>query len=98
MFRHIVLLTLKPDTSDDARASVLTALASLPGQIDSLRSYNIGADAGLGPGNADVCAVGDFDDEAGYLAYRDHPAHKAVVEQHILPVLASRSAIQYSTD
>lgn len=95
MFRHIVLLTLNADATEEDRASIVEGMAGLPAAISSIRSYTIGQDAGLNDGNAEICAVADFDDEAGYLAYRDHPAHVEVIQQRILPVLASRSAIQH---
>ncbi len=98
MFRHIVLLTLKPETSDAQRQAIVDGLRTLPDTVGSIRSYSCGLDARIAEGNSDVCAVGDFDDEAGYLEYRDHPAHRKVIAEHIAPVLASRSAIQYSTD
>lgn len=96
MFRHIVLLTLKDDTTDVQRQQLLDGLATLPAQIPAIRNYTFGLDAGVSDGNAHVVAEGDFDDVEGYVAYRDHPAHKAVIAECIAPVLAARSAIQYT--
>jgi hypothetical protein len=31
----------------------------------------------------------------GYLAYRDHPEHRAMISQFVLPVAAQRVAVQY---
>jgi len=95
MFRHIVLLILKDDTTDAQRQALLGGLATLPERVPTIRSYTFGLDAGLNPGNAQVVACGDFDDADGYLAYRDHEAHRQVIAEFIAPVLASRSAIQY---
>lgn len=39
--------------------------------------------------------VADFDDAAGYVTYRDHPMHRAMVEQYVIPMVASRAAIQF---
>jgi hypothetical protein len=39
--------------------------------------------------------VADFDDADGYLAYRDHPVHRKVVEDYINPIAADRSSVQY---
>lgn len=95
MFRHIVLLTLKDDTTEAQRRQLLDGLATLPASIPTIRRYSYGVDAGINDGNSHIVAVGDFDDVEGYLVYRDHPAHRQVVERHILPVLASRAAVQY---
>ncbi len=47
------------------------------------------------PGNFDFAVVADFDDAGSYLAYRDHPAHRAVIDERIRPIMAGRSAVQY---
>lgn len=98
MFRHVVLLRFRPDDSGSVDATVRAvteALAVLPSQIAALRSYEVGTDLGLAADNAHLAVVADFDDEAGYVAYRDHPAHRAVIEDLILPALESRTAAQF---
>jgi hypothetical protein len=39
--------------------------------------------------------VADFDDAQSYLAYRNHPAHRAIVEQVISPITRQRVGVQY---
>ena len=96
MIRHVVLFTWTEETTDEQKATVVAELRKLPGQIPQLRSYTVGPDAGLTPGNHDFAVVADFDDEDAYLVYRDHPAHQAVIAEHIKPYLASRAAAQFS--
>ncbi len=79
----------------DAAESIVAGLSTLPGQITEIQRYSIGTDAGVNQGNADVSVVADFDDRDAYLVYRDHPVHRAVIDERITPVLESRSAIQY---
>ncbi len=95
MFRHVVLLTLTDDATDEQRQAILDGLATLPRAIDSIRRYSFGVDAGVDDGNATIVAVGDFDDVEGYATYRDHPVHRRLITESILPVLAKRTAIQY---
>jgi len=95
MIRHIVLLTLRSDASLNAADSIVEALKGLPGVIPSIRDYEAGVDLGIAHGNATVAATSTFDDEAGYLEYRDHPAHRAIIERYIDPVRESRAAIQF---
>jgi hypothetical protein len=95
MIRHIVLLTLKSDAPSDAAATIVGALRGLPRMIPSIRDYQAGVDLAIAPGNATIAATAVFDDEAGYLEYRDHPAHRAVIHDHIDPVRESRAAIQF---
>jgi hypothetical protein len=95
MFRHVVLFRWTPEVTAEQRAAVTSALRALPGAIPSIRAYHVGDDAGVNDGNHDYAVVADFDDVAGYVAYRDHPAHGAVIVEHIAPILAERAAVQY---
>lgn len=95
MIRHVVLLTLKPDAPPDAAETIVAALKELVGTVPSIREYQAGVDLGISPGNAAIAATATFDDLAGYLDYRDHPAHRAVIERLIDPVRESRCAIQF---
>jgi Stress responsive A/B Barrel Domain len=95
MFRHVVLLTWKPDTTDEQIELVRSGLSELPELVPGIRDYRIGADAGLVEGNADFAITADFDDTDGYLIYRTHPAHVAVLNSAINPIVAQRIAVQY---
>ncbi len=95
MVRHVVILTLIDAAGEGDRAAILDALADLPSKIPEIRSYLFGADLGLDPTSADIAVVADFDDLAGFETYRDHEAHKAVIETFIRPVLAARTASQF---
>jgi hypothetical protein len=95
MIRHIVLLTLRSDAPSDAADAIAEALKALPAQIPAIREYQAGADLGIVPGNATVAATATFDDQAEYLEYRDHPAHRAVIERYIDPFRESRASIQF---
>lgn len=39
--------------------------------------------------------VADFVDRDDYLVYRDHPVHRAVIDECVKPIVAKRAAIQY---
>jgi hypothetical protein len=95
MIRHVVLMTWTPEATSEQKQRVVDELRTLPSQISGLRAYHIGPDAGIVAGNADFAVVGDFDDQASYLGYRDHPAHRAIIDQAINPIAAQRTAIQY---
>ncbi len=95
MIRHVSLLTWVDDVTPEQVDAVTTGLRALPALIPELRDYRVGRDLGIDRGNASFVVIGDFDDEAGYLAYRDHPDHQAVAKEHILPILAGRKAAQY---
>ncbi|GAA0840505.1 Dabb family protein [Streptosporangium amethystogenes subsp. fukuiense] len=95
MFRHVVLFTWTQEATDEQRARVAAELDKLPGAIAEIRSYILGTDAGVNPGNHQFAVVADFDSVDDYLVYRDHPLHQAVIAEYIKPILASRAAIQF---
>jgi hypothetical protein len=96
MIRHVVLFTWKPEATDEQKAAVAAELAKLPGEIPEIRAYTFGPDAGINQGNYHFAVVADFDDEDGYRTYRDHPRHRAVITEHIQPILETRAAVQFA--
>lgn len=96
MIRHVSLLTWVDDVTPEQVDAVTAALRALPARIPELRDYRVGPSVGIDAGNASFVVVADFDDAAGYATYRDHPDHQAAAREHILPILAGRTAAQYS--
>jgi Stress responsive A/B Barrel Domain len=94
-FRHVVMMRWTPEATEAQKAAVRAGLEELPGRIPEIRSYSLGTDARVTDGNFDFVVVADFDDVAGYLVYRDHPDHQAVIAEHIRPILADRAAVQH---
>jgi Stress responsive A/B Barrel Domain len=95
MIRHVVVFTWKQDATREQQETLATELRKLPAAIDTIRAYQVGPDLGMNPGNYRFAVVADFDDVDGYLTYRDHPVHRAVIKEHVEPILATRAAVQY---
>jgi len=95
MFRHVVMFTWIPEATAEQKERVLTELRTLPPLMAGMRAYHAGPDARLAPGNFDFAVVADFDDADSYLAYREHPAHRAIIEERVRPIMADRAAVQY---
>ncbi len=76
---------------------VAAKLAELPGQIPQIAAYSTGIDAGVNPNTWDFVVVADFADRDAYLVYRDHPAHRDVIDAYITPIAAQRASVQYDT-
>ena len=90
MFRWI------PEATREQKEQVKEELGRLPGLVPEVRAYHIGEDLGLvGDLNFDFALVADFDDLAGYLAYRENAEHKKIVESFVQPVVGARGAVQY---
>lgn len=95
MIRHCVLLGVAEGTDRQVLDAIVDALRELPAAIPEIRSYEVGVDLGWRDGNAQIGIVAGFDDEEGWRTYVEHPAHVAVIEQHIAPVVTSRQAVQF---
>ena len=95
MFNHVGHLTLVPDAGDAQVEAILAGLLDLPGQIDGLVEAHVVRDAGLTDGNATLRFHMRFESEDAWRAYGTHPAHVAVVTDHIKPALGSKAFVQY---
>ena len=95
MFRHVVLFTWTDEATAAQKQALHDELPKMPPAIEAIRAYQFGSDAGLNPANFDYAVVADFDDQAGYLTYRDHPVHRELVDRYVTPIVASRAAVQF---
>lgn len=94
-FRHVVMFKWVEGTTTGQQDEVAAKLGELPGLIPEIRVYSTGVNAGVNPGGHEFVVVADFADRGAYLVYRDHPAHRAVIDEFITPIVAERAAIQY---
>jgi Stress responsive A/B Barrel Domain len=95
MIRHVVLFAWVPDATEKQKQQVADELRTLPPLMTGLRAFDAGPSARIVEGNFDFAVVADFDDAQSYLAYRNHPAHRAVVDQVINPIVRERASVQY---
>ena len=95
MIRHVVLFRWTADATAEQKQRAAAELSRLPALVPSLRDYRLGANLGINPGTFDFAVAADFDDADGYLAYRDHPEHRAIVAEFIQPIVTERAAVQY---
>ncbi|MEW2358278.1 Dabb family protein [Spirillospora sp. NPDC029432] len=94
-FRHVVMFGWAEGTTTMQQEEVAAKLRGLTAVIPEIGTLSVGLDAGVNPGNFDFVVVGDFADRYAYEAYRDHPAHRAVVDEYIKPIVDRRAAVQY---
>jgi hypothetical protein len=91
---HIGVLTLAPTATDDQRTAITEGLAALVGQVEGLVSARTATGLGIRPGTADVIFEMTFSSREAWEAYGDHPLHKAIVTEHIGPVLQDKVFLQ----
>lgn len=95
MIRHAVLFRWNDDVSDAHIEAVTAALAGMPEAIDTIVSYRFGRNLGINPGTFDFAVTADFHDADGYITYRDHPAHQALIAAYITGYVKDRASIQF---
>lgn len=94
MIRHVVVFTWSDTADADSRARTLAALRRLPEDVGGMTAFTVAEDAGLTEGNAHAVLVADFPDVASFRRYATDPVHLAVIDEHVLPILAARSRVQ----
>ncbi len=94
MFRHVVLLKWNPEATAEQRRAAAEGIRTLE-QLPGIRQFSVGEDAGAEPDTYDLVIVADFDDEAGYLGYKNHPLHRTLIAGVTEPIRAARAAVQY---
>ena len=95
MIRHVVLFTWSADADPARRAATVAALRNLRSEVGGMTALTVTDDAGLVDGNADTVLVADFPDVESFHRYAQDPVHLAVIAEHVRPILAARSAVQY---
>ena len=94
MLRHIVLMTFKPEASEEERRAVRAALEGLRDRVPEVRALVCGSNVGSGPNHRDFALVADFDDMAAFKRYIASEPHQAYVAGPARAV-ASIAAIQH---
>lgn len=95
MLKHIVLMELKPDAPDGAAEAIMAALRALPDTIPEILTLRTGRNVVESDRNVDLGLVVDFADRAALDHYAAHPAHVAVVTDHIKPVLVRSIVVDF---
>jgi hypothetical protein len=95
--RHVVVFRLQPDTPAEPVEHLVRSLRELAATLPEIVDYRVGTDLGVNDASWDLAVTADFADEAGYLAYRDHPEHQAIIRDQVTPIVAERASVQFAT-
>jgi Stress responsive A/B Barrel Domain len=92
----MVMFRWVPEATREQKERVKDELGRLPSLVPQVRAFHLGEDLGLvGDVNFDFAVAADFDDLAGYLAYRENAEHRTIVETFVQPIVGARGAVQY---
>lgn len=100
MIDRIVLVSLLPDHATDAGRAEVAAharavLGALPGVIDVRTGLAADPPAAKSWDVSFIVRIASIDD---YPAYRDHPAHKAFLEDFLAPRCQFKKAWNFTVD
>ncbi|MGB8862237.1 MAG: Dabb family protein [Ilumatobacteraceae bacterium] len=96
MIRHVVVFRWNDGVEEAHVAATSAAFAELPAQIPQIVSYAFGPDLGVAPANFDYAVTADFESVDDFAAYRDHPAHQALLAAYLVPFIEQRHAVQFT--
>ena len=96
MIRHVVMFRWNDGVDEAHVAATTAAFAALPAQIPQIVSYAFWRDLGVASTNFDYAVTGEFASVDDFLAYRDHPAHQALLQSFLVPFIEERHAVQFN--
>jgi Stress responsive A/B Barrel Domain len=93
VIQHIVLLKLKPGTSDEQVAAAFEAGGNLPDEIPGVLNFTYGRDRSEPAHGFSVASVVQLKDAAALETYLDHPRRVEYLERHVDPITDDRIEI-----
>ena len=94
---HVVVFRWREGVPRVEIGRVAAGLDALAREIQLILSLEHGPDLGFRDGNGDYVLIAWFADRAAWDAYQAHPSHKTFLDDCIVPILASRTTIQFIT-
>jgi hypothetical protein len=84
MIRSVIMVDLRPGTTEEQVAALRDALAAVP--FERRRAFTFGRDLDLVDNTVDIVMISDFDDEQAYRDWSVDPAHRAVSAEFLRPI------------
>lgn len=95
MITHIVFFKLK-DGSAESVERTAQVLRDMEGQIEELKSIEVGVDVVHSERSYHIALITKFDSMAGLDAYQVHPVHKKVIE-HMTQVREASVSVDFES-
>jgi hypothetical protein len=93
---HVVTLTFKADTPQQAIAELAAGLDALGRQVRAT-AFQHGSDLSLRDGNADYAITAVFEGQGQFQEYMQDPLHQRIIRDLLIPHMQIRSAVQFET-
>lgn len=98
MLKHVILWTLKPELTDEEKATVRQntklQLEALAGKIEGLISIQVHIN-GMETSNTDMMLDSVFEDKTALERYAKHPLHIAAADNYIRPYYSERRCFDF---
>jgi hypothetical protein len=93
MLRHVALFRFRDGIAPERRAEFHRAVAALPGLVPEIAGAVAGPSLGLQPGFDYVLMI-DVADAGAFAAYKAHPEHRRLIDDHIRPCVEETARAQ----
>lgn len=98
MVEHVVLFKLKPEATPEQRRAMLAGLKSLRQSVPGIVDLTCGQNFSQRSQGYEIGLVVRFQDRAALETYLPHPAHRAVVEETIRPIMDGVIVVDYEIE
>lgn len=93
---HMAMFRWKDGVTPEQVDAFIVDLATMPDRIDCLRKLRFGPDLHLRDGNFDFGVCAELNEESEVSEYLDHPAHQELVANHVVHMVHTRRAVQFT--
>ena len=98
MVQHIVLLKLKPGTTDRDVTQAFLAAEALVEDTPGMLEFAFGRDRSDPDHGYGLASIIQFRDQDALNAYLESPERKAYVDEHVAPITDDRIELDVGTD
>lgn len=95
MIEHVVLFKLKAAATAEQKERMLAGLKTLRQSVPGIVDLSCGVNFSERSQGYEIGLVVRFTDRAALDAYLPHPAHRAVVEEKVRPIMESAIVVDY---
>ena len=98
MIQHIVLMKVKPGTTDEQIETAFEAGSELPDEIPGLQKLTYGRDRAEPAHGFSLASVVQLADEEALETYLNHPKRTEYLERHVDPLIEQRIEVDVPSE
>jgi hypothetical protein len=98
VIQHIVLMKVKPGTTDEQIEAAFEAGSELPDEIPGLQKLTYGRDRAEPAHGFSLASVVQLADEEALEAYLNHPKRNEYLERHVDPLIEERIEVDVPSE